>query len=402
MPSFDIVANYPPILDGFFDEWARFYILYGGRGSGKSWSVAQEMILSCLSREERILCCREHQNSIRQSVKRLLVDTMRRMGCRELFIVRDQIIYCPLTGSEILFSGLWGKEESIRSMEGITKVWIEEGQAISPTSMEALQPTIRSPGSSIYITMNPRLADDYVYVNFIAPEIIRPDAKRLRVNYVDNPWFKDTELVNDMEWDKRTDPGKYRHVWLGELNFDDKALVFVGNVSMEHFFTPENAQFMFGQDYGFSQDPMAFVRSFMSDDERTLYVDYEAGGMTRLSLFDHPREMDEIPQARQWPIKADSARPDYIVHLENEGFLISPTEKYNGSVEDGISWLQSVNIKVHPRCRLTWEELRTHKFLRHAQTQEVTRKPEDKNNHYIDALRYAWQSKWRRVSIQIG
>lgn len=402
MPELTISSSYPPKIDGFFDDNKRFYILYGGRGSAKSWSVAQHLIEQCLISKHRVLCAREIQLSIKQSVKKLLVDSMEKMGCRKLFVVRDQFILCPLTGSEILFTGLFNNEETIKSMEGITIVWIEEAQAVSHRSMETLIPTIRAQGSYIILTMNPRFSTDWSYQEFIEPETIRPDAKKLQVNFSDNPWFEDTELVTEEKWMRMTNPGKHRHVWLGSLNLDDDALVFKGNVFQQSFQTPPDAEFMFGQDYGFSNDPMAFVRSWLSDDERTLFVDEEAGGMTELDLFDHPEEMDKLGGSRRWPIKADSARPEYISWLARQGFAISGTTKYKGSVEDGISWLQSVNIVVHPRCMMTFTELSTHKFERHRQTDEVTRKPEDKNNHFIDALRYAWQEKWMKQQIWVG
>lgn len=324
------------------------------------------------------------------------------MGCRDLFVVRESSILCPMSGAEFLFSGLWGQEDNIRSLEGVTIAWIEEAQAVSPTSMQALIPTLRYPGSYFIATMNPRFVDDYFYQHFIKPDEIREDARRLRVNHQDNPWFKDTELVAEMEFLKKTNPPLYRHVWEGELNFDDEALVFVGNIKMEAFEAPENTHFLLGQDYGFSIDPMAFVRCWLSSDSRTLYIDYESGGMTRLDLFDHPKEMDEIPGARRWPIKADSARPEYISWLAREGFAISGVEKYPGSVEDGISWMQSVNIVVHPRCQMTWTELRTHKFQRHKQTEQILKKTEDANNHFIDAIRYATIEHWRPRKVRIG
>lgn len=400
--NIEVEASFPPILDGFFDSGHRFYVLHGGRGSAKSWSVAQEIIVRAFSGKERILCCREIQNSIKQSVKKLLADQIEAMGVKGLFKITDAAIFCPMTGTEFIFSGLWNNIDSIKSMEGVTICWVEEAQMMSRDSWEVLKPTIRAPGSIIILTMNPRFASDPAYQDFIEPEDVRADAKVLQVNYIHNPWFPDTALVEEMEWMRQNNPGLYKHIWLGELHLDDDALVFQGNVRMEHFHTPDDAQLMFGQDYGFSVDPMAFVRSWLSDDEKTLYVDYESGGMTRLALHDHPAEMEEIPEARDWPIKADSARPEFISWLNGQGFAITATEKYAGSVEDGIAWLQSVNIVVHPRCQRTYEELRTHRFKRHAQTDEVTRKPEDANNHYIDALRYAWQSKWRRRRVRMG
>ena len=400
MPAFDLEIAYPPRLKYFFDEPKRYYVLYGGRGSAKSWAIALKLIGWALTEKHRILCCREIQISIKQSVKRLLEDTISRLGVRHLFDIRDQSIVSLNTGSEFIFAGLWNNVDNIKSMEGITICWVEEAQTVSATSMDVLIPTIRQAGSFFIFSMNPRFAADYVYANFIAPEVLRPSAKRIELNYSDNPWFPDV-LRDEMEWDRVHHPSKYRHVWLGELMQDDDALVFHGNVHQEWFDTHAGVEFMIGCDFGFSQDPLALNRSFMSEDETTLFIDYEAGGI-RIELDHHPQTFDEIPEITNWPIIADSARPETISYLRRKGYPIIACDKYKGCVEDGVSWLQSKKIIIHPRCRNTYDEFRTHKFRRHAQTNEIMPKPEDKNNHYIDATRMAWQGQWIHGKVQIS
>ncbi|MGH1483106.1 MAG: PBSX family phage terminase large subunit [Geminicoccales bacterium] len=285
----------PKPLDRFFDQGKRFYILYGGRGSGKSWAVAAELIEMSLLAKHRILCCREIQNSIKHSVKKLLEDTIGRLGLVPFFEVRDTMILCRPTGSEFLFAGLRHNSTAIKSMEGLTAAWIEEGQSVSEQSFTDLTPTIRQSGGYIVITMNPRLSTDYLYETFVAPDLLRPDAARVRMNWDANQEFPET-LRGEMEWDRDNHPAKYRHVWEGELLVDDEALVFRNNVTSEWFDTPGDAEFMFGADFGFAHDPSTLIRTFMSEDESIVFVDYEAGGIG-IELDRHPDLYDEIPRS---------------------------------------------------------------------------------------------------------
>ena len=129
---------------------------------------------------------------------------------------------------------------------------------------------------------------------------------------------------------------------------------------------------MIGGDFGYAQDPNAFLRTFMSDDESTIYIDYEAHGI-RTEIDDLPDLIDEIPRfSRDWPIVADSARPETISYLARRNFAIAGAKKGPGSVEDGITFLQGKTIIIHPRCKHTLGEFKTHKFKRHAKTNAIS------------------------------
>lgn len=397
-------------MDGFFDDQHIHFVLYGGRGSGKSWDVAQNLVLWALEKKERILCCREFQTSIKQSVKKLLSDTIERLGLQGLFKITDRAIHCPMTGSEFMFAGLWNNFENIKSTEGITIAWIEEAQTVSEQSIDVLVPTVlRScDHPKIIYTMNPRFPTDYVYKEHIAPDEPRRHSKRLNVNWRENPWFS-KPMQMEMETMKEINYSKYLHIWEGELLVDDEALIFRGNVTVEAFETPDDAQHMFGADFGFANDPSTLVRTHMPPpihmmdnaiSQRTVYVDFEAGGVG-IEIDDHPKLYDTVPMSRHYPIIADSARPETISYIKRHGFAIKGAIKGPGSVEDGVSWLQSQRIFVHPRCVEAVLEFNTYKFKRHHQTNEIMRVPEDKNNHYIDALRYAWESQWTRSEFML-
>jgi phage terminase large subunit len=209
----------------------------------------------------------------------------------------------------------------------------------------------------------------------------------VKTTYADNPWLPDV-LRRELEWDQRRDPEKYAHIWLGEYERKSEARVFK-NWTPEAFETPSDARFLFGADWGFSTDPTVLVRCWIRD--RTLYVDaevYRVGCDIDLTpaLFD---TLDK-GMARRWDIVADSARPETISYMQRHGYpKIKAARKGPGSVEEGVTFLQSYDIKVHPRCRHAIDELTLYSYKTDPLTGAVLPVLEDKKNHVIDALRYA-------------
>lgn len=385
-----IELQLPRRLSGFFSPGPRYHILHGGRGSGKSWSVADYLLIAGMQRQHLILCCREIQKSIKDSVKRLLDARIAHHGLEWFYRSTDTSIR-GANGTEFIFAGLWRNVESvIKSMEGVTICWVEEGQTISRDSWQVLVPTIRQPGSFIIVTMNPRFPDDPIYADFIADPSLRPDARVLQMNWRHNPWFS-PELKAEMLFQRRSNYAVYLHIWEGEILIDDEALVFGNNVQCKYFDTPIQVEFLFGADFGYAQDPSTLNRTFMlPDDDRTIYLDYEAHGV-RTEIDDLPALYAKVPLSKRGPITADSARPETINYLARRGYNIRGAKKGPGSVEDGIAFLQSMNIIIHPRCPFTLAEFKTHKFRRHTQTNLVLPITEDTNNHHIDGTRYAYE-----------
>ena len=173
----------------------RYKVFYGGRGSGKSFSVARALIVIASKVCIRVLCCREIQNSIRDSSYQLLKDTVVRLGLEESFSCTESEIRCTTTGSRFIFKGLLRNEQSVKSTEGIDVAWVEEAQTVSETSWEVLIPTIRKAGSEIWVTFNPLNADDPTTKRFINDP--PPDAYVRRVNYDENRFFPE-ELRKDI------------------------------------------------------------------------------------------------------------------------------------------------------------------------------------------------------------
>lgn len=377
----------------FADLWtpARYKCFWGGRGSGKSHSVAQALVIQAAQEPKRILCAREIQRSIKDSVKRLLDDKIAASGLSSFYQSTETEIR-GANGSLFVFGGLRTNADSIKSLEGIDICWVEEANTVSQASLDILIPTIRKPGSELWFTYNPRYDTDPVDAMFRGPDGPPPNSIVRRVNHEDNPWFPDV-LRAELEYDRQRDPDKYAHVWLGEYSRNSEARVF-RNWKVEAFDTPADAEFRFGADWGFATDPTVLVRCFLKG--RSLFVDHEAYQVG--CEIDHtPALFQTIEGAKTWQITADSARPETVSYMRRQGFKIRPAIKGQGSIEDGIEFLKSFDIVVHPRCKHTADELALYSYKTDPLTGEILPVLEDKNNHVIDALRYALEAL-RRVS----
>jgi len=385
---------------------SRYKAFYGGRGSGKSHSAATALVIQSAQQPLRILCAREIQKSIKDSVKRLIDDKIAECGLGGHFESTETEIR-GRNGSLFLFAGLRTNADSIKSMEGLDRVWVEEANRVSQRSLDLLTPTVRKPGSELWFGWNPEFATDPVDAMFRGGQS-PPDSIVVPVNHWDNPWFPEV-LRAEMEFDQGRDPDKYAHVWLGRYSTRSEARVF-RNWKVEEFVTPANAEFRFGADWGFSVDPTVLVRCFV--DGRTLYVDHEVWKVgceidETPSLFagDDPQPVkrwtnqarhEGIPGALKWRIVADSARPETVSYMQRKGFRIVPAIKGPGSLEDGVEFLKSYDIVVHPRCAHVADELTFYSYKQDPLTEEILPVLSDKKNHTIDALRYALEAL-RRV-----
>lgn len=207
-------AQFPSKLKPLFQS-ARYKVFHGGRGSGKSWGVARALLILARQKKLRILCTREVQKSIKDSVHALLSDQIAALGFGKDFQILETEIRCTVTGSVFLFGGLQQHTvESIKSFEGCDIVWVEEAQSVSGKSWDVLVPTIRKPGSEIWITLNPQLESDETYQRFIA--IPPPGAVVVEMNYMDNPWFPEVLEAERTHAQKTMKREKYAHIWEGK------------------------------------------------------------------------------------------------------------------------------------------------------------------------------------------
>jgi len=377
------------------DLWQPFRHLawHGGRGPGKTRTVASGLIIQSMERHERVLCGRETQRSIKDSSKRVLDDEIERLGVGSVFTSTETEIRGP-NDSLFIFTGLKGNAAGVKSIEGVTTFWGDEAQAFSQGSIDTVVPTIRGPNSRLIWTWNPDLATDPVDVMFRGKDGPPPNSIVREVNYQDNPWFPD-ELRMEMEFTRGRDFDKYSHVWLGQYRRNSEARVFK-NWRVEAFDTPVGVEHRLGADFGFSIDPSVLVRCHIVG--RTLFVDYEAYGLN-VEIVNLPALFMSVPEAEKWFMTADSARPETISHLRNHGFpRIQSAIKGARSLEEGVEFLKGYDIVVHPRCQHLIDELTLYSYKVDSLTGLVTSVLEDKDNHLIDALRYACEGARRALN----
>lgn len=385
MKPIDVNIQLPAKLRQIFvPEGVRYRGAKGGRGSAKSAGFAQMALARGMERKRRILCAREIQMSIRESVHAEISNWVENLGLSWFYDVGDTYIR-GLNGTEFIYRGLLRNLNSIKSMSSIDIVWLEEAETISENSWVKLDPTIRAPGAEIWACWNPEEEDSPTNRRFREGD---PMVAVAEVNWRDNPWFPPS--LNELRLrDKERDPDAYDHIWEGKPISRSDAQILHGKWAVEDFDPASDWEGPYwGLDWGFSQDPLACVKMWVHDE--TLYIEYELF-RTSLELRDTAPELLKIPgMTQQSLIVADNARPESISHVKGDGMNIKACEKWPGSVEDGIAHLRGVykRIVIHPRCRNLITEARMYKYKVDPYTDEVTSTIVDKHNHGWDAVRY--------------
>jgi len=388
-------------------EKSRFKVAYGGRGGGKSENIARALLILALSPKNifdkkaiRILCAREYQSSITDSVHKIFSDIINQYELHSYFTITKSSIK-TVNGSEFIFKGISNDPLQIKSTSGIDICWVEEAEKVSSESWNFLTPTIRNENSEIWVSFNPNDKNDPTYKMFVENPL--PDTIAVKVNYYDNPYFDKSPIKNEMLYDREHNPELYQNKWLGEVKQLSDALIFKGKYKIKEFETPstdkiQDNRFFFGVDFGFSSDAFAVVRCFIVDSE--LFIDYEAGGV-HIPIVDLYKYIDKIPESKKWLIYGDSSRPETINHIRmTDGYNINPCDKWKGSVEDGIEHLRGYKqINIHPRCKNLIDEFSLYCYKVDKTTGEVLPIIVDKYNHYIDALRY---SLTNRIKKKVG
>lgn len=211
--AIQIRASFPAKLRPMFEP-RRYHVMHGGRGGGKSWAVARALLIKAADEPLRILCAREVQKSMRDSVHRLLKDQIVSLGLTDEFEVLDNEIR-GANGSLFVFSGLQAHTvDSIKSFEGCNIVWVEEAHGVSKKSWDVLIPTIRAPGSEIWMTLNPDMDTDETYARFVAAP--SDDTWVVAVNWRDNPWFPDVLEAERIKAERTLPRDDYEHIWEGK------------------------------------------------------------------------------------------------------------------------------------------------------------------------------------------
>jgi phage terminase large subunit len=391
-PESRLVIPTAEVFEPLLTSDARYLGAHGGRGSGKSQFFASLAVDRSIAAPTDVVCLRQVQRSLKFSVKREIENAIERYNAGFYFEVQDrQILSRPVTGGKgvMIFEGLQDHTaDSIKSLSDFDVALLDEAQAIKSHAWRILRPTLRKPGSQIWAGWNPQDPEDPVDAFFRGP-VRHPRAVVVEANYSENPWFP-AELEEERQHDERSlSPEAYAWIWGGAYLQLGEALVF-RNWKVEEFDTPPGVTHRLGADWGFSIDPSTAVRCHIRPDQpRRLFVDQE--------VWQVGCEIDRLPDlfrgiddAERWPCVADSSRPETIAYMRSHGFpKMRAAIKGPGSVEDGVQWLQSFEIVVHPRCVRTAQELRTYAYKVDKDSGKPLPILSDKNNHVIDALRYA-------------
>jgi len=376
-------------------EPARYKGIWGGRGSGKSHERAEALIEQHIMRKVDAVCIREFQRTLQQSVKKLLEAKIESMNAGAYFEVQDKRIVSS-RGGVTIFEGMQNHTaDSIKSLEGFGVAWVEEAQSLSQRSLDLLRPTIRAPGSELWFTWNPDQPSDPVD-QLLRGDKPPPGAVVVEVNFESNPWFPEV-LRAEMEYDKRRDPDKFAHVWRGAYQRNSEARVFK-NWRVEDFDLQPEWTLRQGADWGFSIDPSVLVQCAIVG--RTLHIAHEAYRVGCEVDF-LPDLFRTVPDAERWPTIADSSRPETISYMQRHGFpKMLAAVKGARSLEEGVEFLRSFDIVVHPRCVHTIDELTAYSYEIDKLTGLVLPKLADKDNHVIDAVRYACEGARRAAKTK--
>lgn len=341
----------------------------------------------------RALCVREHQISLRNSVKPLIEAKIKKFKADKYFDILNNEIRTPGDGV-IVFTGMKNHtSESIKSYEDFDLAYVEEAQTLSALSLERLRPTIRKPRSQIWCGWNPRFITDPVDKFFRQDKV--PNAQVISVSFRDNPFFPDV-LEEERRYDQRRDPDRYKHVWLGGYDTKSHARVitrWVIGEPVEIAAATLRLQPRYGLDFGFAKDPLGAIEIYVDEANKRIYITREAWKIgvevDQMETF----LKTQIPGCELWTITADSARPELISYLKRNGFpKITRAIKGPNSVEEGIIFVKGYDIIVHPNCVHTIDELTLYSYKIDPQTQEVLPIIEDIKNHLIDAIRYALEA----------
>ena len=386
--------QYPAILEPFKSSAARYKVAYGGRGAGKSWAVARLLLHAGTLRTLRILCAREIQRTIADSVHRLIADQIKLLGLEDFYRVTETEIRGQ-NGTLFLFAGLRQQDiGKIKSLEGVDICWCEEAQTITKRSWDILVPTIRKEGSEIWVTFNPELDTDETYARFV----VRPpvDAVVVKINWSDNPWFPavlDKERVSL----KERDPEAYRNVWEGECRSSVEGAIYAKEVA---------ALYESGRVRPVPYDPILPVHTVWDlgwNDQTSIILVQRASEVRILgyiedshrTLAEYVAQLKALPyvwghdwlphDGRAKDFKSGKSAEEIMKALQRRPRIVS-----NLDVESGIKAARMVFPRCYfdPSAERLLHCLKRYRRAIHATTNEPGAPLHDEHSHGADAFRY--------------
>jgi phage terminase large subunit len=391
----ELDVEFPEKLEFLFSP-SRYKVLYGGRGSGKSWGVARALLVIGIQKPIRVLCARELQNSITDSVHALLADQIKSMKLEEFYEIQNTVIYGK-NGTELLFAGLKHNITKIKSFEGVDLCWVEEAQTVSKSSWDTLIPTIRKEESEIWITFNPELDTDETYKRFV---VVPPsNAIVQKVNWSDNPWFP--QVLRDEKDDlKDRDMDAYLNVWEGNTR-----QVLDGSVYATELRKAQEENRIKDVNVDLTIPVSTFWDIGWADLNSIWFVQTVAGGEVRVIDFyqNCQKTIDHYVQILQ--TKGYTYRDHWLPHdaehknmtgksvkdiMQNMGLPVRITPKL--AISDGINAARMLMNRCYfdqNRCAEGLQALRHYRYDVDPDTKLFSKSPlHDQNSHAADAWRY--------------
>ena len=369
-------------LPHLLDYSKRYEIYYGGAGSGKSYFVAQKLVYKALNSRRKILVLRKVGRTVKNSVFQLILDTLDQFKIKDKCRINktDFSIELP-NGSLFLCSGL-DDPEKIKSITGLTDAWLEEATEFAQDDFNQIDLRIRDPyakDQQIILSFNPVSKANWAYLQFFADNEeltgFRANVKIVKSNYLDNPHLPQS-YVDALLMLKATNPVYYGIYALGEFGSLDK-LVYSNWQTFDFNKDEIKGQLLCGLDFGYTNDPTAFVAGLLVPEENRIYIFKEWGGTGFLNdeIASHIEEMGFAKST----IMADSAEQKSIDEIKKLGiYRIKPCVKGQGSILQGIQKLQQFELVVHPDCKEIINELQNYAWEKDKQTNEYINKPIDK------------------------
>lgn len=383
---------YIPYLFSYDNREYRYMSLLGGAGSGKSVFITQRIILRCLREEgHRILVARKVASTLRNSVYRLFKDIIYGWGLGNLFTFSDTYmnIRC-FNGSEIIFLGL-DNVEKMKSIAGLTSIWIEEATELSETDFDQLDLRLRGRTplhKEIVLTFNPIHETHWIKKRFY--DSVSDEVFRLTTTYKDNK-FLDEKYIKVLESLKDNDPVYYAVYCLAQWGSTGNKVWT--NYKVEDFSLKDSdyERVYIGLDFGYN-DPSALVKIGVKDGELYIMREFYKTHLTNTQLIQHLQEY------KRYRITADCAEPDRIKEFYQDGFNISPCKKNKGSVKHDIDFIRGKKIHVHHSCKNFIGEISGYVYLTD-KNGTPTEEPIGVNDHLMSALRYGTQPLNRQDSV---
>jgi phage terminase large subunit len=386
----------------------RYQIYFGGSSSGKSFSLAQRTVLDVIQGERNYLIVRNVQSTIKRSCLNEITKAISNLKMSEYFEVNktDMIITCKLNKKQILFCGLDDVEKikSITPIDGvITDIWVEEATETDYKAVKQLDKRLRGRSKvtkRLTLSFNPILKDHWLYSGYFdiweddKQYVEKDNVSILKTTYKDNKFL----TKDDIEaLENESDPYYYEVYTLG--NWGVLGAVIFKNWKVQDFSDLESTfdNYRHGVDWGFADDPFAYIKSHYDKTRKKLYICDEIEATGLLNEESAPLVKDKTGSSR---VTCDSASPKDVKDFRRLRINAISSKKGPGSLEFGIKFLQGLEIIIHPRCQNFRNEVSKYKY-KEDKNGNVLPIPVDKDNHLIDALRYSLEDDMTNTKVKV-